>query len=152
MIPVDNQITLLDRMVEAFPNDVTYLSAAPLELRIDDRDREDSCYSFCEVTLKVDDLESEQFQLVLHNVPWDEQVKEAVTDLGPIWESFRSGTRLTLTVPMEQLSKLFILSRAIRQVVRRGKSYQDRNWKWVAPRTAKSLDDLARAMLPITTK
>ena len=131
-------------MVSAFPNDVTYLSTAPLELRIDDGDGEDNCYSFCELTLRVDDLDSEQFQLVLHNIPWDEEVKSAVIDLSPIWVTFRSGTRLTVTVSMEQLSKLLILAKAIRQVVRRGKSYLDRNWKWIAPRTAESLEELVR--------
>ena len=142
MIPVDTQITLLDRMVSAFPNDVTYLSAAPLEIRVDDRDGDDGCYSFCEVTLKVDDLDSEQFQLVLHNVPWDEQVKEAASELSPIWATFRSGTRLIVTVSTLQLRKLFVLSKAIRHVVGRGKSYQDPNWKWIAPRTAESLERL----------
>lgn len=150
MIPVDTQITILDRMVSAFPNDVTYLSAAPLELRIDDRDSDDSCYSFCEVTLKVDDLESDQFQLVLHNVPWDEQVKEAASELSPSWATFRSGTRLIVTVSTAQVSKLLRLAKAIRQVVGRGKSYPDRNWKWIAPRTAKSLEQLARAISKAT--
>ena len=109
-----NEVTLLDRLVEAFPEEITYLSTAPIELRIDDRDSEDRCYSFCEITLKVTDLDSGQFQVVLQNVPWDEQVKATVADMSPTWETCRSGMRLTVTIGISRLNSLKRLAQSSR--------------------------------------
>lgn len=131
-------------LAKAYPNQARNLTGGPIHIRVDDRDGDDIYPGFCDIHLKMSDPEDEEFQLILDNVPFDDEVKSVAVDLDGTWQTTRTGERLVLTLPVTDAGGIVRLAKAIRQVVARGKRYPDRNWKWIAPRTAKSLERLVR--------
>jgi hypothetical protein len=135
--------SLWRRLAKAYPNQARYLTGGPIHIRVDDRDGDDIYPGFCDIHLKMSEPDAEEFQLILDNVPFDDEVKAVAEALDGTWQTTRTGERLVLTLPVADAGVIFRLAKAIRQVVGRGKRYLDRNWKWIAPRTAKSLERLA---------
>lgn len=146
MTITDHKSSLHSRLAQAYPNQTKELADGPIFIRVDDRDSDDICYSFCDIHLKMSDLRDDKFTLILDNVPFDDEVKSIASELNGTWQTTRSGERLTLNVTSADRREITRLSKAIRQLVGRGKSYLDRNWKWIAPRTSKSLERLARVL------
>lgn len=131
-------------LAKAYPNQARNLTGGPIHIRVDDRDGDDIYPGFCDIYLKMSDPNAEEFELILDNVPFDDEVKRVGSDLDGTWQTTRTGERLVLTLPVTDSGGIAWLAEAIRQVVGRGKRYPDRNWKWIAPRTAKSLERLVR--------
>lgn len=146
MTITDHKSSLHSRLAQAYPNQINGLESGPIYIRIDDRDSDDICYGFCDIHLKMSDLRDDKFTLILDNVPFDDEVKSIASELNGTWQTTRSGERLTLNFTSTELREITRLSKAIRQLVGRGKSYLDRNWKWIVPRTSKSLERLARVL------
>lgn len=131
-------------LAKAYPNQARNLSGGPIHIRIDDRDGDDIYPGFCDIHLKMPAPEAEVFQLIMDNVPFNDEVKSVATTLGGAWNSTRTGERLVLELSVAEAEEEIIwLAQAIRNVVAKGNRYQDPNWKWIAPRTAKSLKRLA---------
>ena len=137
------------RLAQAYPTQINGLSARPIHIRIDDRDSDDIYCGFCDIHLKMSDLRDDRITLILDNVPFDDEVKSIAAKMNGTWQTTRFGERLTLNVTSADRREITRLSKAIRQVVGRGKSYLDRNWKWIAPRTCKSLEGLARVLAKV---
>ena len=137
---------LHSRLAQAYPNQAQSLVSGPIYIRVDDRDSDDICYSFCDIYLKMSDPWDGKFTLILDNVPYDDEVRSIAAELDGTWQKFRSGERLTLNFTSAELLEITRLGKAIRQVVGRGKRYMDSNWKWIAPRTCRSLEVLARVL------
>lgn len=134
-------------LAKAYPNQARNLTGAPIHIRVDDRDGDDIYPGFCDIHLKMSAPEAEVFRLILDNVPFNDEVKSVVTALGGAWESTRTGERLVLELSVTDAEEEIIwLAQAIRNVVGRGKRYLDRNWKWIARRTARSLERLGRIL------
>ena len=76
----------------------------------------------------------------------NDNVKELAAELDGTWAQNRSGERLTLELSVSQSTAISDLAVAIRNVVGRGRRYDDPNWKWIARRTAKSLERLAKVL------
>lgn len=138
--------SLHSRLAQAYPNQMNGLVSGSIYIRVDDRDSDDICYSFCDIHLKMTDLRDDKFTLILENVPFDDEVKSIAAELNGTWQSFRTGERLTLNLSASQATSLRRLATAIRKVAGRGRRYLDSNWKWIAPRTCKSLEGLARVL------
>ena len=136
--------SLSNQLAEAYPKQARNLTSGPILIRIDDRDSDDSYPGFCDIHLKMSAPDAAQFTLTLDNVPSDDEVKAVASELEGTWQSTRTGERLTLNLSISQKSDLRRLATAVRKVVGRGRRYLDSNWKWIAPRTAKSLEQLAR--------
>lgn len=146
MTITDHKSSLHSRLAQAYPKQAKGLADGPIYIRIDDRDSDDIYYGFCDIHLKMSDLRDDKFTLILDNVPFDDEVKSIASELNGTWQTTRSGERLTLNVTSADRREITRLSKAIRQLVGRGKSYLDRNWRWIAPRTSKSLDRLVRVL------
>lgn len=140
---------LHSRLAQAYPNQAQSLVSGPIYIRVDDRDSDDICYSFCDIHLKMSDPWDGKFKLILNNVPFDDEVKSIAAKMNGTWQTTRSGERLTLNFASAELREITRLAKAIRQVVGRGRSYLDSNWKWIAPRTSKSLERLARVLVSV---
>ena len=119
------------------------MNSGPINIQIDDQINDDCYPGFCHIHLKLPDPNSNEFILTLHNVPFDDDVKELGTERDRIWESTRFGERLSLELSASQCTAISTLATAIRNVVGKGRHYHDPNWKWIARRTAKSLERLA---------
>lgn len=143
MISISNQNKLCNLLAKAYPNQSRNLSSGPIDIRVDDRDGNDIYPGFCDIHLKMSDPEAGQFTLVLDNVPFDDDVKAVAADLDGSWQETRTGKRLTLNLTIAKSALISRLAISIRQVVGRGRHYEDRNWRWVARRTAKALERLA---------
>ena len=136
--------SLFKQLAEVYPKQARNLTSGPILIRVDDRDSDDTYPGFCDIHLKMSAPDADQFTLTLDNIPYDDDVKAVAEELEGTWQSTRTGERLTLNLSISQKADLRKLATAIRKVVGRGKSYPDRNLKWIAPRTAKSLEQLAR--------
>jgi hypothetical protein len=116
---------------------------AKILLRIDDRGPDDVCPTFCSIHLTLESVDAREFELRLDNVPCDADVEALAGEFGATWRTTRTGKMLTLSIAINDTPVLRRLARAIRDVVKRGKHYWDSNLRWIAPRTAKSLERLA---------
>jgi hypothetical protein len=143
---VDLKNPLLNQLAKAYPKQARNLTDGPILIRVDDRDAADTYPGFCDIHLRMSSPEADRFTLVLDNVPFDNDVKSVADELEGIWQSTRTGERLTLNLTIFQKADLRRLAAAIRKVVGRGKTYLDKNWKWIAPRTAASLERLTKVL------
>ncbi len=146
MTPLKVSKSLSDHLAKIYPKQARNLTGGPIHIPVDDRDADDTYPGFCDIHLKMSAPDAATFTLVLDNVPFDDDVKSVAEELEGTWQSTRTGERLTLTLLTSQKADLRRLATAIRKVVGRGKSYLDKNWKWIAPRTAKSVEQFARAI------
>lgn len=144
MTAANGKIPLLGRLAKGYPDQARNLTSGTVFIRVDDRDSDDTYPGFCDIHLKMSAPDAAQFTLTLDNVPSDDEVKAVASELEGTWQSTRTGERLTLNLSISQKSDLRRLATAVRKVVGRGRRYLDSNWKWIAPRTAKSLEQLAR--------
>jgi hypothetical protein len=120
-----------------------------LPVFIDDRDAGDVYPAFCHITVRVPDNNDGLFLLQLIHPPRNEEVEALVKAKDGRIErgaDDQSWFPVTFCIPVRPKDGRFLrkLARAIRRVTGRGQSYADRNWKWLAPRTADSLAKLAR--------
>lgn len=137
--------SILTRLAKEYQLQVKDLTSVPIIIRVDDRDS-DSYLGFCNIHLKLSDPNADQFVLTLDNVPFDDDVKAVAAELDGIWHSSRTGERLTLNLSASDSTGIRQLAKAIRQLVGRGRRYLDPNWKWIVPRTARSLERLAKVL------
>lgn len=135
--------TLLAR---AYPLQFRHPNTGPINIQLDDQTNDDCYPGFCNIHLKMPDPNSTEFILTLSNVPVDDHVKELALELNGTFESTRYGERLTLALLASQTKAISDLADGIRNVVAKGRHYDDPNWKWIARRTAKSLERLARLL------
>ena len=113
------------------------------QVRIDDEDARDTCISFCRMSVWVHD-DRDTSNLELENSPYNEGVVSFIADLGGRIDRTPRGANITLTVRHAGGSRsVRELAKAIRRVTGRGQRYPDPNWKWIARRTADSLERFA---------
>ncbi len=117
-----------------------------LAIRVDDRNATDMSISFCTVTVRIDEPTSNDFQIILHPVPWNEYVEAKARELRGTWSKTRLGHSLSLYMTITSISDIRSLAEAIRKVTGRGRRYPDPNWKWVAQRTADTLHRFADSL------
>jgi hypothetical protein len=105
--------------------------------KLDDQDSSDNHALFCGIFAKV--IEGDVFELSLsNNAPINSKIKSIVkSKKGDIQEGQFSSIRITLT--SKDYNFVSELANAIGELVAKGKKYSNPNWKWLCPRTAKSL-------------
>jgi hypothetical protein len=118
-----------------------------LLIRIDDHTPDDVYRGFCNIHLMIPEPDAGTLKLILDNVPHDPEVEAIAKDLQGTWRTTPAGRTLSVSLTVQQVPEIRRLATAIRQVVARVKRYPDRNWKWIAPRTADSLERLAEVLL-----
>ena len=91
--------------------------------------------------------ESNEFQLTLYPIPWDEGVETLAEELGGQWQETPTGRLLKVPMTIRSVPDIRKLVRAIRRVTGRGKRYLDPRWKWSTRRTADSLERFARLLV-----
>lgn len=113
-------------------------------IRVDDRGPEDvPCY-FCNMFVSFPDPGANEFVLSMTNVPHNSEVAELVQQHGGTSVTAYDGSAsIELKITPSDRQFLRRLARAINGVVARGQTYPQRNWKWSARRTWRSLNNLA---------
>ncbi len=118
-----------------------------VHIRIDSRTSGDVYPFFCDVHLSIHDLDSDRFELELRHPPLTEEVRKVVIAHHGEVHEHRLMTAVRITLAIDTARPIVLeLAAAIRAVTRRGANYVDRNWKWICPRTAASLDQFARVL------
>lgn len=112
-----------------------------VSIAVDDRDKDDVYQGFCSICIDAESPVTDMLQLQLDYPPVDEDVQVTVNEAEGTWKM--DGVHLTLPITYKSAPMLRKLAKTIRRVVGRGKKYSERNWKWIAPRTANSLERLA---------
>jgi len=111
--------------------------------RVDDLTSADKGIDFCHLSVQLSQSDPSSFELTLSPVPWDESVKSLAEALDGEWSAALTGRSLTVRLTVSHIMIIRELAETIRKVVGRGRRYDNRNWKWVCPRTAASLHTLA---------
>lgn len=105
---------------------------------VDDHNAKDVSPDFCDIYIRGKG-QPDDFQLVLVNPP----VNDAILDLCAAHDgTYRTAGRPSLSIPLTVHDATFLrhLAKAIKGLVRRGQRYTNKNWRWVCPRTAASLE------------
>jgi hypothetical protein len=115
----------------------------PVVIQIDDRNENDVYPGFCGICVTVPNPEDGTFLLRLENSPNNWELEELVESYGGKVQQGHTGTTITISLKPKDTSAVRALAKSIRRITGRGQKYLDRNWKWICPRTAKSLERLA---------
>lgn len=146
MIITQTRPSLCDLFRKAFPEQVNVNRCGRYSFKVDDEAKSDVLAGFSSIVASIADTSSSTFTLYLENLPNNREVDQIAEELEGTWQETRFGKSLTLNLGMEQISKINLLAKAVRRVVRRGARYEDRNWKWKAPRAAASLEEFVRKL------
>jgi hypothetical protein len=113
--------------------------------RLDDRGPHDYFDGFCEITVTI--RPDEALTLTLRHPPLNDGVRTVVDDHNGRIHSLLVPT-IVLNLPATDAAAVAVrdLAVAIKGVTRRGQRYPEKNWKWLAPRTAASLAQFARLL------
>jgi len=115
-------------------------------IQIDDRGPHDVYPHFCTISARVPDRNGETLILTLQNCPASQDVLELVEKFGGSLHPADFGPTVVLTLKASQGPAIKRLARAIRAIVGRGRTYHDPNLRWICPRTASVLEDLAERL------
>ena len=115
-------------------------------IRVDDKDDGDADCHFCKISIAVSETIEEQFQLTLTNTPMTDDLRRLITGHGGKVHESRREINASITLTVEETDFIRELAGEYRRTVGRGTSYWNPNWKWICPRTAKSLDRLAKEL------
>jgi hypothetical protein len=119
-------------------------------IRIDDRKPRDRYSRYCDVFVRVPDNRDGLFLLELHHPPYNAEVEMLIKAKdGRIWQGAAgpSSAPVLCRIPVRPKDVspfLRKLARAVRGVTAKGQSYPNPNWKWLADRTADSLERFAQ--------
>ncbi len=141
-----SQISLYDFLADAYRThgrNVTDAKRRGESIRVDDRRDNDYARDFCQIHVTA--IADDAFELKMTYTPVNEEVRRLVGSKGGSMDEtpFGANTRIRLTPKDGPF--LRDLTKAIRRVVKRGARYDrmNKNWVWICPRTAASLNKLA---------
>jgi len=146
MIVTQARLSLYEVFRKAFPEQMNDNRCGRYSIKVDDETKSDVLAGFSSIVASIADTSSSTFTLHLDNLPCNEEVDKIAEELGGTWQETRFGKSLTLNLGMAQISRINHLAKAVRRVVGRGAQYEDRNWKWKAPRAAASLEEFVREL------
>ncbi|WP_337175095.1 hypothetical protein [Paludisphaera sp.] len=113
-----------------------------ISIRIDDRNGSDVYKRFCEISVTVA-CAGDTLLLRLDNPPLGQDLRDFVEKHGGLVKEGGDRTVIAMNLKSNQARLVRELADAVDRVVGRGRRYPDSNWKWIAPRAAKSLKRLA---------
>ena len=113
--------------------------------RIDDRGPHDVYPGFCEITVAV--RPDDAVTLTLHHAPLNDRILAVVDNLGGrVTRHPTNVIELDLPATSNAARSVRELAAAVKSVTGRRESYLEPNWKWIVPRTANSLKELAQLL------
>jgi hypothetical protein len=115
-------------------------------IQIDDKGPHDVYPHFCTISARVPDRTGETLVLTLQNCPCNDQVMSLVEKRGGTIIPSEHGPTIKLPITGNLISTVAGLSHAISRMTMRRRKYPDPNWKWICPRTARSLDRLVEVL------
>lgn len=118
-------------------------------IRIDDQREGDVYPGFCQIYVATHASEGASVLLELSAAPFNEDVRKVVECYGGRISQGPLGAAISLSIGPQSAHCVQDLAKAIGRVIRRGQRYPDPNWKWMCPRTAKSLDQLAKHLVSV---
>ena len=112
--------------------------------KIDGQGNDDSHEHFCGIFVRVTD--GKKFELHLtNNAPINSKIKNMIKQKnGEVQQGDTSSIKVNLTVKDSGFIKM--LADEVKNMVGPGKTYKNRNWKWLCPRTATSLNRFAKIL------
>jgi len=122
-------------------------TSAELSIWIDDFERSDVRSHFCSMSVLIENTAAARFTLYLKNPPLDDDVTELIRAKNGRITGSLPNLQVEISLLTKQVSFLRELARAFRRIVGRGRTYSNRNWKWVCRRTAASIDQLANRLM-----
>lgn len=112
-------------------------------IRVHERGPDDHFWAFCEVTVVL--RPDEAMTLSLSFPPLNDEVRRVVEGHhGRVVSHPISSVTLELPAAVDAAAVVRDLAAAIKGVTRRGRTYPEKNWKWIARRTAAALGTFAR--------
>ena len=115
-------------------------------ISLDDYNSKDCYQGFCHINAWRH-AQPDTIKLVMHNAPYDPTVLELVEQHHGTIQAGPEGKIITLPLTAKDAPLVRKLAKVIRKITGRGRSYSDRNLKWICPRTAASLERLAKHLL-----
>jgi len=122
-------------------------SSGMTSITIDGRRPSDVSSDFCSLWVEIKESSVSQFTLFLKNPPLDDEITELIDDQGGESTGSHPDVLVEISLLTKEVGFLRDLAREFKRVVGRGRTYSNANWKWVCPRTAKSLDLLADRLM-----
>jgi len=110
-------------------------------IRIDDHSQSDFFFPFCKINVQVNADGS--FDLCLQHAPTDPDVLEVVAEMQGEVSGQASVKDIRIHLQATDGPCVQRLAKSIKRIISRGAHYDEKNWKWMCPRTAASLDKLA---------
>jgi hypothetical protein len=118
-------------------------TAQGLSLKIDDQNEGDTHQVFRQINAVFPGPNADTFVLELHNAPYDDAVRELIEAHGGQIKVEATGSAITLPLNAKNAPLIRKFAKAVRRIIGRGRRYPVPNWKWICPRTATSLEQLA---------
>ncbi len=113
--------------------------------KVDDQSNKDAHDWFCGIFVRV--IAKDRFELSLsNNAPINSTIKSLVHSKGGKASTFDKSSHIEVELSVTDIVFISDLSKLIAGLVSTGKRYKNRNWKWLCPRTAASLDRLATVL------
>lgn len=113
--------------------------------KVDDQSNKDAHDWFCGIFVRV--IAKDRFELSLsNNAPINSTIKSLVHSKGGKVSTFDKRSHIEVELSVTDIEFISDLSKLIAGLVSTGKRYKNRNWKWLCPRTAASLDRLATVL------
>lgn len=136
-------MTLIETVRAAYPHRSQFEPDSGIVVaRIDDRELGDCFPAFCEVVAAV--RPDGTCTLTLTHPPLNDGVRAVVEDYeGRVTCTPLPAIRVELPGSGDAIGVVHDLAAAIKGVTRRGQRYPEKNWVWIAPRTARSLSKFA---------
>ncbi len=129
-------------------------SDAPIQ--VDERGPGDAPCFFCDISASFPDPAIDSFRLEFDKAPHNDEVRRLVQERGGqfVEQGLRATFSVALTPSRKDIAWLRKLGRAMQRIVgpSREGPYDDDNWVWVAPRTAKALRNLAQVLSDYTPR
>jgi len=116
-----------------------------MPIKLDDQSEHDITDAFCGVFVSVPTERLLQLRLT-NNAPVTEEIRNLVESYGgSIYENNRNSN---IEIGIDPSNYLFIdnLAKTIDNAISSGRKYHNPNWKWLCPRTAKTLSKLSKAI------
>ena len=121
--------------------------SGPFAIKVDDQVASDVGAYFCTLTVNIQDSQSSRFTLHMTNPPLDDDTGALISDKGGTITGPDTELQVEIPLLITDVGYLRKLAHAVRRIVGRGRTYPNRNWKWVCRRTADSLDRLADRLM-----
>ena len=98
----------------------------------------------CTVWLEPNEGNDSQLLLKLMRVPTNDDLLSLVEEIGGKHRGEGERTDISLIITLKASPKVNALARGVRQLVGRGQTYADGNWRWICPKTADALVELGQ--------